>query len=304
VNTRPAVRPTARDFPRERVASFCPCCFGKDLDASPAILMPFIADRVFGWAPVEIDASWGLQTIRPGMAYSLCKSLRCAECGLVFLDIRFSDQELGVLYRDYRGPEYAALRDHYEPGYAQRNALLNEGVPFVPEIEAFLEPWLALPVRVLDWGGDTGKNTPFAGRRSLCHIYDISRKPVLEGMVSVDKDTALATAQQMPYDLVVCGEVLEHVPYPAELMLEMRAALGPRTVLYVEVPHEALIRADAGKGQAHLHKRHWHEHVNFFTPESLLRLAQSCGMRVLDLRQLDASSEGRAVSVLQIACQL
>jgi hypothetical protein len=303
VNTRPAIRPTAQDFPRERVASCCPCCFGQDLAGSPAILMPFIAHRVFGWAPVEIDASWGLQTIRPGMAYSVCKSLRCVECGLVFLDIRFSDEELGALYRDYRGPAYVALRDQYEPGYAQRNALLNQGVPFVAEIEAFLAPWLSLPVRVLDWGGDTGKNTPFARDRSVCHIYDISNKPVLEGMVRVDKASATATASVTPYDLVVCSQVLEHVPYPSEVMLEMQALMGEQTILYVEVPHETLMQDGAGLSTAHERKRHWHEHVNFFTQEALRRLAQACSLRVLALQVLATHFEGRPIAVLQMACQ-
>src|ERR1700754_592858 len=87
---------------RERLAFSCVCCGSGDLAASPAILMPFVAHRAFGWAPVEIDESWGLQTIRNGMAYSICKTLRCRKCSHLFCDIRFSDEEMSAIYSGYR----------------------------------------------------------------------------------------------------------------------------------------------------------------------------------------------------------
>jgi len=168
---------------RPRIADACICCGGQSLEKSPAILMPFVAHRVFGWAPVEIDDSWGLRTILNGNAYSICNSVSCLDCGMLFLDIRFSDPEMEALYSGYRQAEYTALRDHYEPGYAERNDTLNQGIGFIPEIEAFLTPFLPLPVRVLDWGGDTGINTPFKSASTLFHVYDISGKPGIAGAV-------------------------------------------------------------------------------------------------------------------------
>ena len=53
-----------------RIASICVCCGGDRLSRSPAILMPFIAARIFDWYPVEIDEGWGLNTIQKGTAYS------------------------------------------------------------------------------------------------------------------------------------------------------------------------------------------------------------------------------------------
>ena len=97
---------------------------------SPAILMPFIAARTFGWHSVVIDDSWGLKTIKNGMAYSICNSLACRECNHLFLDIRFSDSEMSSLYQDYRGQDYVRLRDSFEPGYAIRNKALINGVSF------------------------------------------------------------------------------------------------------------------------------------------------------------------------------
>ena len=64
--------------------------------------MPFISHRAFNWRPVVIDETWGLNSIKKGNAYSLCNSLFCKRCGFLFLDIRFSDDELSRLYENYR----------------------------------------------------------------------------------------------------------------------------------------------------------------------------------------------------------
>ncbi len=67
-----------------KIATACPCCGGEALTRSPAVLMPFVAHRAFGWQPVEITPDWGLRTIPTGLAYPLCNSVQCEGCGLVF----------------------------------------------------------------------------------------------------------------------------------------------------------------------------------------------------------------------------
>lgn len=281
---------------RPHLARQCVCCGSARLIRSPAILMPFVAHRALGWAPVEIDASWGLKTIRQGNAYTICASLACQDCGLLFLDIRFSDDELAALYDDYRGAAYTDLRDHYEPGYAQRNAALTRGIDHLPAIEAFLAPWLPSAPVVLDWGGDTGQNTPFRGTARLMHIFDISGKSVLPGCERVTRDALAAQA----YDLVVCSQVLEHVPYPADLLTDICSVLRAQTLLYIEVPFEGLMQSVDEPAAVGARKRHWHEHINFFTPEALRRLLARCGLTVIDLKVLaiGAQAEHRVLQLV------
>ncbi len=283
---------------RERVAMHCVCCGGTQLGTSGAILMPFIAHRVFGWTPLEIDESWGLKTIRHGSAYSVCNSLFCKDCGLLFLDIRFSDAELGRLYGDYRGEAYTQLRESYEPGYAQRNQHLNAGVGYLDEIEKFLAPHVRFPLSVLDWGGDTGKNTPFQKQAAAWDIYDISDKPVLAGARRVNKDEAFAKR----YGLIVCSNVLEHIPYPADILLDIREAMDESSVLYVEVPYEDVMRLHAA--EPFRHKRHWHEHINFFSENALRQLMARVGLKILAMNKLEASAGGNSSSLFQVACAL
>ena len=285
-------------LPQSRIARHCVCCGSTRLDSSPAILMPFVAHRVFDWAPIVIDDSWGLRSIRHGQAYSICKTLECLDCGHLFLDIRFADDEMARLYEDYRGESYTRLREHYEPGYASRNARLNAGIRHVSAIEDFLRSHLSMPPRILDWGGDTGKNTPFATHNRAFDIFDISNKDVIPGARNVTLPETIGRT----YDLVVCSQVLEHIPYPSVLLTQIRQVMTPDTVLYVEVPFEEVVRLHP-TGARH-HKRHWHEHVNFFTRRSISSLLEQSGFRVVDLQVLEIGSEAASVNVFQAACKL
>ena len=285
-------------LPKERISSYCVCCGGKDLKSSPAILMPFIAHRIFKWVPVVIDDSWGLKTIQNGYAYSVCNSMYCTNCEHLFLDIRFNDDELSKLYEGYRDKEYALLRDFYEPGYMLRNDGLNAGINYVPEIEQFLAPFINHPLTILDWGGDTGINTPFQNKNVQLEIYDINGIAPLINARKISKAEALTKK----YRLIVCSNVLEHVPYPADLMEEMIQCMHKDSILYIEVPLEDIVLTQ--NIDLHLHKKHWHEHINFFTKKSIKALVENSGLRVIDLKVLHVKVNNKSAYVFQLACQL
>jgi SAM-dependent methyltransferase len=283
----------------DRIASRCVCCGSADLARSAAILMPFVANRAFGWTPVEITPDWGLRTIRTGMAYPLCNSLQCQDCGLLFLDIRFSDAEMGALYAGYRGPAYAAQRDRFEPGYGALNAAILADIPDTSPAEAFLAPHLGPLPRVLDWGGDTGDNTPFRKAAAAVDIFDISDQPVIEGARRVSRDDL----RRARYDLVVLSHVLEHVPEPAGLVRDAAAAMDDGAILYVEVPYEALVaQAPAARDLAG-RKKYWHEHVNFFTEAAMRALLAGCGLEVVALQTRPMTSLSNVTQVLAVACR-
>lgn len=283
---------------RPRIAKACVCCGSADIAASPAILMPFIAHRAFGWAPVTIDESWGLRTIPQGQALSICKTLHCRACGHLFCDIRFDDAEMAALYAGYREEDYVALREHYEPGYRARNAGLAEIVSYKPGIEAFLAPYVPERPAILDWGGDTGANTPYEGRRTVLDIYDISGVEVIPGARAVTPEQAARGR----YDLVICGQVLEHTPWPGDVLAGIRAAMCADTVLYIEVPFEAVMQGPAEALPTA--KRHWHEHVNFYAQSSLAALVRGAGFELLDSAVLEIEIAGSHARILQAACRL
>lgn len=291
---------TSQATRRGFIAKQCVCCGSSDIDKQPAILMPFVAHRALGWEPVVIDESWGLKTVRQGSAYSVCNSLYCRDCGFVFLDIRFSDSELASLYHAYREEEYTELRERYEPGYKARNDGLNAGMNFMDEVESFIAPHLSFPAKILDWGGDTGKNSPFRHGENQIDIYEISDKETLPGTRRVSE----AELKQTHYDLIVSSHVLEHVPYPGDLIADMVSVMNEKTLLYIELPYEDIMNAaDHGGASPYGKKRHWHEHINFFSGRSLEKLLEANGIEQIAYRELNMKGGANCQAVFQILCR-
>lgn len=261
---------------RDRVALQCVCCGNEQLLRSPAVLMPFVSHRALGWAPAQIDAGWGLATIPQGMAYCVCNTLHCVQCQFLFLDIRFSDREMARLYDGYYGEAYEDLREHYEPGFRERNQTLKAPSRLIEITTSYILQYIR-PTSVLDWGGGDGTNTPFKGEAGQVDVFDIDRKATVAGTRSVSSEDVRACA----YDLIVSRHVLEHVPYPSDTLGAIRQCMGNDTLLYVELPHEALMVDNPGLTAEQ--KRHWHEHINFFSATALHSLFSSCGFTVLDI---------------------
>ena len=282
-----------------KISKECVACGGKDIRRSPAILMPFMAARIFGWEPLDVTAEWGMRDLKPGTAYPVCASLMCRDCGMLFLDMRFDGEEMGALYDDYRGDAYTRQRDRFEPGYAARNAILLDGSHHLDTVEAFLAAHVPSRPRVLDWGGDTGVNTPFRERAAVHHIYDISGRPVIDGAVTV----GLADVRGDDYDLIVFANVLEHVSNPREAMAEIVAKMTPATTLYVEVPHEDGVRLIDMPAERLARKKHWHEHINFFTPQALDALFANAGLRTVERISHLISAGGKEGHVFSIVAR-
>lgn len=290
----------SKSLGKNRILGNCLCCGGSDLVKSPAIIMPFVADRALGYPPALIDESWGLNTVPYGYAHSICNTLGCLDCGFMFQDLRFSDAQMASLYDDYRGAEYTNLREKYEPGYRERNISLNHGISFHAEVESFLRPHLGLPINILDWGGDTGINTPFAAERSKLHIYDISNKSVIDGAKAVD----LEEIARNHYSLVVCSHVLEHVPYPEEILIKISEIMGPDTVLYVELPAEKIMLNSENIKDIVRKKRHWHEHINFYSQNSLTALLDRSGFDILDFKVSGVMQNEQNTNIYQLAAKI
>ncbi len=265
--------------PHDLIARRCICCGSQNLAKSPAVLMPFVAYRVFGHEPFDILPEWGFRDLRPGTAYTLCNSLQCRECGMLFLNYRFTDTQMASLYAGYRDARYTRERDRFEPGYAATAAPgFEKRSAYIAGVERWLAPHLPGRPAVLDWGGGNGLNSPFLGRAAILHVLDISAVACVEGAESVRPEEF----GRQHYDLLACSEVLEHVPYPLELLKAMLPAVGTETLLYLEVPYEALMREFPGSRELAPRKRHWHEHINFFNLDALVCLLERVGLRYID----------------------
>ena len=286
------------------ITNQCVCCGSIETLKSPAILMPFVAHRVFGYEPVEISKDWDLEPygIKAGWSYFRCNTVSCSSCQHLFLDVRFTDDQMSNLYDKYREEEHTTLREHYEIGYTSRNDRLISGNNYVHKIEEFISPYLdwTTPLSILDWGGDTGKNTPFNKGCSLLHIFDISKKEAIEKAVIVDEEEIMKNS----YDIVVSCNVLEHIPYPLDLVNTLKKHMTPKTLLYIELPYENLIHAAEERGdlpEVYKKKRHWHEHINFFNFNSIKALVENSGLTLLDIKKTPITEEASS-HIFQVLC--
>lgn len=283
----------------ERIAYTCICCNHDKLAKSPAILMPFVADRVFGHKPVNIKPEWGMRDLQTGVAYTVCNSLQCQHCGVLFLDFRFSDREISALYRDYRGTEYTKLRQSYEPGYSNYSESYGQRATYIDQVEVFLRPLVPEKPVILDWGGDSGINTPLRESAKELHIFDISEAPLIDGALRFDPSSSSSHS----FDLIICSQVLEHVSYPKRVVQQIVEWMQPETLLYLEVPYEALMRANSGTLSTHLSKHHWHEHINFFTADSLHEIVQQAGLQLIEIKEIEISLSWREGCIFSVLCR-
>jgi len=288
-----------------KIASACICCNSVRLRSSPSVLMPFISHRIFNWRPILISKKWKLNTVKSGRAYSVCNSILCMDCNFLFLDMRFDDQELSKLYLNYRGDDYANLRNKYEPGYKLINKVQNLPINYIKKVENFLSPFLTSKANILDFGGDDGKNTPFQDTENIIHIYDISKKPSVKNCKKVNKSNMLKK-----YNLVILSQVIEHVSYQKLIINEIKKLLNKNSILYIELPLEKLMKKmwrdrEVKKKEQLMclkNKKHWHEHINFFSKKSLVKLFNCCGLKIIKMNILPVENYKKD-EVVQIACK-
>ena len=77
--------------------------------------------------------------------------------------------------------------------------------------------------------------------------------------------------------------------------------MSSKSSLYIELPYEKLIIEIENKKKSYESKKHWHEHVNFFSKKSILKLLKKCKLKLVDFRKLDVA--GGNFSLMQIICK-
>ncbi len=215
----------------------------------------------------------------------------CAKCGFVYLE---------------NPPNYAELEENFawEKTSAAEEARRNAARPLAKRLSrAFrhfrqrvlkrdkLPAMLALHLprgKVLDIGCGGGNVLKGLPERYEPHGIEISR--VLAAQADalararggrVVQASAVAGLAQFPADAMdgaLLSAFLEHEAQPAVLLRELHRVLRPGAPVIIKVPNYACINR-AVRGAKWCGFRH-PDHVNYFTPASLARLARDCGFRV------------------------
>ena len=285
------------------ITTCCPVCGSSKLSKTPAVVMPFISYRIFGWKPLVISDESGMRSLENGSSYQLCATTYCEECTLVFCDVRFDDGEMGRLYKDYREEEYVTQRQMFEPDYGRTNDYLMQPIHYLTAISEYLESRTEGVSTVLDWGGDEGTNTPLIGTGRSINIFDISGKnsgQMQNGVTIIDTLVEGKNA----YDLIIAMHVFEHLSNPAEELVRLRSFLNPGGYVYIEVPLEGLVDFEMTTAKQASQKIHWHEHINFYSKSSMRALFNAAALETVDVSMLDASDEFRQFKIIQALARL
>jgi len=110
---------------------------------------------------------------------------------------------------------------------------------------------------------------------------------------NIEDKESLACVQFVP-DVVVMGEIIEHLPNPGFALSNVRNALmSDKSVLVVTMPNAL----DSNNFLYGLLRREAHDpdHVAFYSPRLFERLCEKVGLRVIDVRyyQVTKSPSGR-----------
>lgn len=201
----------------------CPVCGTEASHGWPAILAPFIVERV-------LDATSAIGRV-----------LQCERCGFRYFSLRLEDGEVSRLYRDYRNEDYFSCRHRHEPWYSRRmNGDLGTDMKELRHRQEALElilrkagAWDRIRT-VLDYGGDRGQFIP-VGLTAEKWVFEISGVQPIQGVGSV-KD--VLESKGMTFDLVMLCHVLEHVMEPKTFLRQVLANVALSGMIYVEVPLE------------------------------------------------------------------
>lgn len=262
--------------------SACVICDGQIRKLKPALVAPFIASRIWKRDPFTIDL------------------VQCQSCGFVFYNPRPDDAELAREYVGYRSDEYLHMRRSFEPWYtAKFNADLASPSHYDSR-RAKLAPIFRRHLqgraihRVLDHGGDHGDLMLGLFGDAQLFLYDISGAAPAPGV------TAVSDPASCRPDLILNSNVLEHVGFPRSLVQQIfdaapagslvfletpcENALGPRRILRRLAQIPFMIAATPRLAPHILQPATlymMHEHINYYTEQSLTTLMQNCGGRLL-----------------------
>lgn len=219
----------------------------------------------------------------------------CLACGFVFLNPRAGQPQMQRYYE--RQSRIPRALETLAPPYAE---LLDMQAAFIRRV------WPATgPQRLLDVGGAEGfflerLRREVAGPATLeavepSTVYADAARALLPGVTvhqCMLEDAALASGA---FDLITMRHVLEHLQSPRQALAILRPLLSPAGLLHLEVPNIA-------DWPASVSSMFHHEHLNYFTPDSLRRVLELEGFQaeLLEPWNGNPESSGFAYPVLRV----
>ena len=252
--------------------------------------------------------------------------IHCKYCGFAFYSLRPTEEQLNKFYQGYRNDEYQKQRQKFECWYTKEiNEAIGKTKEEIENRQILLENILIENMNineiksVLDYGGDKGQLISGIFNNSVKYVYDISQVEAVPNVTALNTITAVA---ERKYDFIMSTHVLEHVCYPDKIIKEIQNLLAKDGYFYLELPLDSPFYKNPFAAFQFLFnkyfplktiwKHYWylkkykkfvpmHEHINYFTPESVKYMLEQNGFEVVYSEVLDLNvgwSKGKAISTL------
>lgn len=168
-----------------------------------------------------------------------------------------------------------------EPGRDYYSNVRHEMVPFLPLRYS----------RVLEVGCGEGVFAPLL--QQPCEIWGVEMDAASAEVARTRLDRVLVgtfeqVQEELPFryfDLVVCNDVIEHMPNPEAFLAAVRTRMAPGAGIIASIPNmrhwevlwQLLVRRDWKYGREGILDR---THLRFFTEKSIRRLFEDAGFRI------------------------
>jgi hypothetical protein len=298
----------------------CPCCGEESQIQYWAIIAPFIQEYVL----LSKDKT-------------ITKLNQCNSCGHRFYEDRFDDNEMDKLYSSYRGEKYLFTRKKNEFWYSEHINNANLDTSIIEKrkegLKHFLKPHLLESKNdliIADIGGDAGQFIPLEIAKQAYVVEASAQKPVQD----VTRVHSINDIPK-PVDLVICAHVLEHISTPEQFVSEIVSSINfaNNCIFYFEVPLERFYISPLLKKNFYqkylktILTFRWitigvdffsvlsrsylnavfppfiiklHEHLNYYSKDSLCELINKSGLEVVDVIEDKASNLSTHQGVIRL----
>lgn len=203
---------------------------------------------------------------------------RCSACSMVYMNPRYSEEELGEIYTHRETDDLVEL-------YARiaTPSVLGE---YDTTLDA-LERLLPGKGRLLDFACAAGYFFERAQKRGWdAHGVDIGEwTKVATDRRGVKNMHVGALAEcgfpDHHFDVVYAAQAFEHLIHPRIDLAEMRRICRPGGLIYIDVPNYRTLSIVLRRDDFELNTPP--QHINFFGPETLDKLLRDAGLEVLRL---------------------
>lgn len=201
--------------------------------------------------------------------------VRCTRCALVYVNPRHT---AGKLQQHYNSGQSSRIQYYREVECADRRT-------FAGILETATQ-WLPDKGRVLDIGPNIGTCLDVA-RQAGWETYGIEINAEAarycreqRGLHVIAGQLEASTFPRGHFDLVLMGDVIEHLPDPLAVMRTVQGILRPGGIVMISTPNVASL---AGR----LLQLKPEEHLYYFSPATLTALLAKAGLEVVEIQPLD-----------------